>query len=165
MNLTVTPTAKQGLEKLAKERELSISEFVEKIGRESLTIAEIHDFFNSENHFQDAVSAIQSLPVERCNELPKFSGAYALVDKHGQVLAGFASNLHDEFGYRLINYHFFPFSDNEQYDRRDKNKYIIFWLECLDKSILIHFKNSIKYTIQKLLIENSFIDWLNDEKN
>jgi hypothetical protein len=165
LNLTVTPTARQGLEKLAKERELSISELVEKIGRESLIInAEIHEHFKSESLFQDAVLAVQSLPVERCNELPKVSGAYALVDKHGRVLAGYASNLNEEFGRRLRkSYNFFPFSGNKEQNEKLQNKYMIFWLECADKTLLIKFRDLVTHTIQKLIIENSFIDWLKEK--
>ncbi|WP_181280708.1 hypothetical protein [Aphanothece hegewaldii] len=162
LNLTVTPTARQGLEKLAKERELSISELVEKIGRESLIIsAEIPDFSKSESNFQDTVLAVQSLPVERCNELPKVSGAYALVNKHGQAWAGYALNLHDDIKELVRQFdEFSPFLEDEEYIRRSRKKYLVFWIECSDKAMLVNFRYLITNTIQKIIIENSFINWL-----
>jgi len=109
VNLSLTPTGIEGLDTLASKWGLSRSELVEKIGRGHISIADRQDFSDDKNYsnaelittteFADefTMSAIQSMQLNQCDELPECPGAYLVTDFEKYIYAGRDSNLKRRF--------------------------------------------------------------------
>ena len=92
VNLSLTPTAIAGLDKLSQELNLSRSELVEQIGRGSIPIAQQHSL--SEEFI---ISPIQSLPLTDCDHLPETMGAFMVTNFVQFAYLGSSTNLKKRF--------------------------------------------------------------------
>ncbi len=124
VNLSLTPTAIAGLDKLSQELNLSRSELVEQIGRGSIPIAEQKSL--SEEFI---ISPIQSLPLTECDRLPETMGAFLVTNFAQFAYVGSTTNLKKRFE---------DLSFLEQTDKfkteialdGSKLDIEVFWIEC-----------------------------------
>ncbi|MDJ0531396.1 MAG: hypothetical protein QNJ70_02680 [Xenococcaceae cyanobacterium MO_207.B15] len=124
VNLSLTPTAIAGLDRLSQELNLSRSELVEQIGRGSIPIAEQKSL--SEEFI---VSPIQSLPITKCTGLPETMGAFLVTNFTQFAYVGSTTNLKK----RLEDLSFL-----EQVDKFktkvavdiSKSQLEVLWIEC-----------------------------------
>lgn len=160
VNMTLTPTATEGLDSLAQSKGVSRSELVEQIGRGNFAIVDNEESFETQINFQSAVFPIESLSIERCHELPHVAGAYMVVDKQGAILTGYTKNLHDEFQANIqkISEFFGSFGIKHKYEA-SQTQYLIFWVRCEDKFLLKQLKLLVINTVQQLVVENSLQDF------
>ena len=91
-NLSLTPTAIAGLDKLSQEFNLSRSELVEQIGRGLIPLAEQRSLSE-----EFVISLPQSLSITESDRLPKAMGAFLVTDFAKFVYVGSSSNLNKRF--------------------------------------------------------------------
>ena len=127
VNLSLTPTAIAGLDKLAEEFDLSRSELVEQIGRGSIPLAEQKSL--SEEYL---ISPIQSLSLTECDRLPEKMGGFLATDFVQFAYVGSSTNLKQRF------------QDISFLGKKDESKIEVLWIEC------DHF-NAISKVEQQLL--------------
>ena len=113
VNLSLTPSAIAGLDKLAEEFDLSRSELVEQIGRGSIPLAE-QKSLSEEFIF----SPIRTLPLTQCNRLPEKMGAFLATDFTQFAYAGSSTNLKQRF------------QDISFLSIKDKSEIEVLWIEC-----------------------------------
>ena len=92
VNLSLTPTAIAGLDKLSQELNLSRSELVEQIGRGLIPLAEQRSLSE-----EFVISLTQSLPLTECDRLPEVMGAFLVTDFAKFAYVGSSSNLNQRF--------------------------------------------------------------------
>ena len=92
VNLSLTPTAIAGLDKLSQELDLSRSELVEQIGRGLIPLAEQRSL--SEEY---VFSFPQSLKIVESDHLPEAMGAFLVTDFAKFAYVGSSSNLKKRF--------------------------------------------------------------------
>ena len=97
VNLSLTPTAIAGLDKLSQELDLSRSELVEQIGRGLIPLAEQRSL--SEEY---VFSLPQSLPIVESDRLPEKMGAFLVTDIAKFAYVGSCSNLKKRFADRTF---------------------------------------------------------------
>lgn len=113
VNLSLTPTAIAGLDKLAEEFDLSRSELVEQIGRGSIPLAEQKSLSE-----EFVFSPIQTLPLRQCDLLPEKMGAFLATDFTQFAYAGSSTNLKQRF------------QDVSFLGKKDESKIKVLWIEC-----------------------------------
>ncbi|MEL6442218.1 MAG: ribbon-helix-helix protein, CopG family [Cyanobacteria bacterium J06621_8] len=113
VNLSLTPTAIAGLDKLAEESDLSRSELVEQIGRGMIPLAEQRSL-SEEFRF----SPIRSLPLAECDRLPEKMGAFLATDFAEFAYVGSSSNLRERF------------QDASFLEKKDQSTIEVLWIEC-----------------------------------
>ena len=113
VNLSLTPTAIAGLDRLSQEFNLSRSELVEQIGRGMIPLAEQRSL-SEEFRF----SPIQSLPLTECDRLPEKMGAFLATDFAKFAYVGSNTNLRKRF------------QDISFLGRKDESAIEIWWIEC-----------------------------------
>ena len=124
VNLSLTPTAIAGLDKLSQELNLSRSELVEQIGRGSIPIAE-----QSSLSEEFVVSPIQSLSITDCDRLPETMGAFIATDFAKFAYVGSSSNLKKRFE----DLSFLEKTNKIQHKLdldSSESKIKVFWIEC-----------------------------------
>lgn len=119
VNLSLTPTAIAGLDKLAEEFDLSRSELVEQIGRSTIPLAEQKSL--SEEYL---ISPIQSLSLTECDRLPEKMGAFLATDFVQFAYVGSSTNLK------------LRFQDISFLGKKNESKIEVLWIEC-DRSNII----------------------------
>jgi len=124
VNLSLTPTAIAGLDKLAQELDLSRSELVERIGRGSIPLAEQRSL--SEEFI---ISPIQSLPLTKCDRLPATIGAFLVTDFVKIAYVGSSTNLKKRFEDLSFLEETGKFQTKLTVDS-SKQKIEVFWIEC-----------------------------------
>ena len=160
VNMTLTPTATEGLDALAQQKGVSRSELVEQIGRGNFVIVDNEESLETQMNFQSAVFPIASLSIERCNELPHVAGVYVVVDKLGAILTGYTKDLHDEFQTNIQKISdFFGSSGIKQKYEPSQTQHLIFWVRCSDKLLLKQLRLLVIHTVQQLVVENSLQDF------
>ena len=92
VNLSLTPTAIAGLDKLSQELNLSRSELVEQIGRGLIPLAEQRSLSE-----EFVISLTQSLLLTERERLPEMMGAFLVTDLAKFVYVGSSSNLNKRF--------------------------------------------------------------------
>ena len=120
VNLSLTPSAIAGLDKLAEEFDLSRSELVEQIGRGSIPLAEQKSLSE-----EFVFSPIRTLPLTQCDHLPEKMGAFLATDFIKFAYVGSSTNLRKRF------------QDISFLGRKDESAIEIWWIEC-DRSSLIY---------------------------
>ena len=113
VNLSLTPTAIAGLDKLAQEFDLSRSELVEQIGRGKLPL--IGQRSLSEEYI---FSPIQILPLAECDRLPEKMGTFLATDFVQFAYVGSSTNLKQRF------------RDLSFLGTKDESKTKVLWIEC-----------------------------------
>ena len=113
VNLSLTPTAIAGLDKLAEEFDLSRSELVEQIGRSTIPLAEQKSL--SEEYL---ISPIQSLSLTECDRLPEKMGSFLATDFVQFAYIGSSTNLKQRF------------QDISFLGKKDESKIEVLWIEC-----------------------------------
>ncbi len=113
VNLSLTPTAIAGLDKLAQEFNLSRSELVEQIGRGMIPLAEQRSLSE-----EFVFSPIQSLPLTECDRLPEKMGAFLVTDFVKFAYVGSSTNIRKRF------------QDISFLDKKDKSTIEVLWIEC-----------------------------------
>ena len=113
VNLSLTPTAIAGLDKLAQELDLSRSELVEQIGRGMIPLAEQRSLSE-----EFVFSPIQSLPLTECDRLPEKMGAFLATDFVEFAYVGSSTNIRKRF------------QDLSFLDKKDKSTIEVLWIEC-----------------------------------
>ncbi|MFM2315025.1 MAG: hypothetical protein RLZZ04_4301 [Cyanobacteriota bacterium] len=113
VNLSLTPTAIAGLDKLAEEFNLSRSELVEQIGRGNIPLAEQRSL--SEEFI---FSPIRTLPLTECDLLPEKMGAFLATDFVQFAYVGSSTNLKQRF------------QDISFLGEKDESKIEVLWIEC-----------------------------------
>ena len=130
VNLSLTPSAIAGLDKLSQEFDLSRSELVEQIGRASIPLAEQRSL--SEEFI---ISPIQSLPITECDRLPETMGAFLVTNFAKFAYVGSSTNLKKRFEDLTFLEQTSKFQTKLAVDR-SKQKTEVFWIEC-DRSTAI----------------------------
>jgi hypothetical protein len=113
VNLSLTPTAIAGLDKLSEEFNLSRSELVEQIGRGSIPLAE-QKSLSAEFVF----SPIKLLPLTQCDRLPEKMGAFLATDFAKFAYVGSSTNIRQRF------------KDVSFLGKKDESKIEVLWVEC-----------------------------------
>lgn len=113
VNLSLTPTAIAGLDKLAQEFNLSRSELVEQIGRGSIPLAEQKSLSD-----EYLISSIQFLSLTECDLLPDKMGAFLVTDFAQFAYIGSTTNLKQRF------------QDLSFLGKKDESKIEVLWIEC-----------------------------------
>ena len=113
VNLSLTPTAIAGLDKLAEEFDLSRSELVEQIGRGSIPLAEQKSLSE-----EFVFSPLRTLPLTQCDRLPEKMGAFLATDFVKFAYVGSSTNLKQRF------------QDISFLGKKDESKIEIWWIEC-----------------------------------
>ena len=113
VNLSLTPTAIAGLDKLAEEFNLSRSELVEQIGRGLIPLAEQKSL--SEEY---SISPIKSLSLSQCDRLPEKMGAFLATDFAQFAYVGSSTNLKQRF------------QDISFLGKKNESKIEVLWIEC-----------------------------------
>ncbi|MGL6340151.1 MAG: hypothetical protein ACRC80_13565 [Waterburya sp.] len=113
VNLSLTPSAIAGLDKLSEEFNLSRSELVEQIGRGSIPLAEQKSL--SEEYI---ISPIHSLPLTKCDRLPETMGAFLATDFIEFAYVGSSTNIRERF------------QDISFLAKKDKSTIEVLWIEC-----------------------------------
>ena len=124
VNLSLTPSAIAGLDKLSQELNLSRSELVEQIGRGSIPLAEQRSL--SEEFI---ISPIQSLPITECDRLPETMGAFLVTNFSQFAYIGSTTNLKKRFE----DVSFLEETDRFQTKlavNSSKQKMEVLWIEC-----------------------------------
>ena len=124
VNLSLTPTAIAGLDKLSQELNLSRSELVEQIGRGSIPIAEQQSL--SEEFI---ISPIQSLPLTECDRLPEIMGAFLLTNFAQFAYVGSSTNLKKRFEDLGFLEQIEQFKTEVAVDSTE-SEIEVFWIEC-----------------------------------
>lgn len=124
VNLSLTPTAIAGLDKLSQELHLSRSELVEQVGRGSIPIAEQHSL--SEEFI---ISPIQSLSLTECDRLPETMGAFMVTNFVQFAYIGSTTNLKKRFENLSFLEQIEKFKTEVAVDSA-KSKIEVFWIEC-----------------------------------
>jgi hypothetical protein len=169
VNISLTPTGVEGLDVLAAEWRLSRSELIEQIGRGQIRIAaQQDDAAESELPVHFGMSALHSIQLKQCDNLPTCSGAYVVVDPQARIYGGYCFNLRSEFQKKLLLKslkRFFqtldeqsrePVKDLEEFD---ENLYL-FWIECRETRLLKRVNTMLMETLQKVITEEIFRSWL-----
>lgn len=146
VNLSLTPTAIAGLDKLSKSIELSRSELVEQIGRGSIPLVEQVSLSE-----EFVVSLTQSLSLDNCELLPETMGAFLATDFSKFAYFGSSSNLNKRF--RDRNFVMELDEIKEEKHKLDSNfshsDIHIIWIECnnrkaipiLEQELLAQFRH------------------------
>ncbi len=113
VNLSLTPSAIAGLDKLSQEFNLSRSELVEQIGRGMIPLAEQRSL--SEEFI---FSPIQSLPLTECDRLPETMGAFLATDFVKFAYVGSSTNIKKRF------------QDVSFLGKKDESTIEVMWIEC-----------------------------------
>ena len=113
VNLSLTPTAIAGLDKLSEEFDLSRSELVEQIGRGMIPLAEQRSL--SEEFL---FSPIQSLPLTEGDRLPEKMGAFLVTDFAEFAYVGSSTNIRKRF------------QDISFLGKKDESSIEVLWIEC-----------------------------------
>ncbi|MDJ0682837.1 MAG: hypothetical protein QNJ18_23620, partial [Xenococcaceae cyanobacterium MO_167.B52] len=143
VNLSLTPTAIAGLDRLSQELNLSRSELVEQIGRGSIPIAEQKSL--SEEFI---ISPIQSLPITECTGLPEAMGAFLVTDYAQFAYVGSSTNLKKRFEDLSFLEQINQFKSNVAVDNL-KSQLEVLWIECdryqviskIEQQLLAQFHN------------------------
>lgn len=164
VNLSLTPTGIEGLDTLASKWGLSRSELVEKIGRGHISIADRQDFSDGKNYsnagvittteFADefTMSAIQSMQLNQCDELPECPGAYLVTNFEKYIYAGRDSNLKRRF----MNERFRKQLENSL---TPKSSLIpgILWVECSEVRALPAIEQALITTFHSMTAQMPFL--------
>jgi hypothetical protein len=113
VNLSLTPTAIAGLDKLSEEFNLSRSELVEQIGRSNIPLAQQRSLSK-----EFIFSPIQSLPLTECDRLPEKMGAFLATDFVKFAYVGSSTNIRQRF------------QDISFLGNKDESKVEVLWIEC-----------------------------------
>ncbi len=169
INLSLTPTAIEGLDVLAAEREVSRSELIELVGRGKIALDQQQEGENETEFLQySKVFKLQLAPLNQAYKLPKCPGAYIIADYQGTVYGGYCFDLKSEFRKKLLLRnlkHFFQSSTDdpeepiEKLEEFDESLYV-FWVECSDRQLLQMLKKSLIETFHKTRNELIFRSWL-----
>ena len=132
VNLSLTPTAIAGLDKLSQEFNLSRSELVEQIGRGMIPLAE-----QSSLSEEFIFSPIQSLPLTECDRLPEKMGAFLVTDFAEFAYVGSSTNIRKRF------------QDISFLGKKDESTIEVLWIECdryqaiskIKQQLLTYFHN------------------------
>ncbi len=124
VNLSLTPTAIAGLDKLSQELNLSRSELVEQIGRGSIPIVE-----QSSLSEEFIISPIQSLPLTECDRLPETMGAFLVTNFAQFAYVGSSTNLKKRFEDLSFLEETDKFKTEVAVDS-SKSQIEVFWIEC-----------------------------------
>ncbi len=124
VNLSLTPTAIAGLDKLSQELNLSRSELVEQIGRGLIPIAEQKSL--SEEFI---ISPIQSLPITECDRLPEAMGAFLVTNFAQFAYVGSSTNLKKRFEDLSFLKEKDKFKTEVVVDS-SKSEIEVWWIEC-----------------------------------
>ena len=132
-NLSLTPTAIAGLDKLSQELDLSRSELVEQIGRGLIPLAEQRSL--SEEFI---ISLPQSLSITERDRLPDKMGAFLATDFSKFVYVGSSSNLKKRFAdwtfiKKLAQIKANKYGTNSELSSSDIQ---IVWIECNNYKVL-----------------------------
>ena len=124
VNLSLTPSAIAGLDKLSQELNLSRSELVEQIGRGSIPLAEQRSL--SEEFI---ISPIQSLSITECDRLPETIGVFLVTNFSKFAYVGSSTNLKKRFEDLSFLEETNKFQTTSAMDTSKQN-IEVFWIEC-----------------------------------
>jgi len=124
VNLSLTPTAIAGLDRLSQELNLSRSELVEQIGRGLIPLAEQKSL--SEEFI---ITPINSLPITECARLPETMGAFLVTDFAQFAYVGSSTNLKKRFEDLSFLEPTAQLKAKVAVDI-SKQKMAVFWIEC-----------------------------------
>lgn len=124
VNLSLTPTAIAGLDRLSEELDLSRSELVEQIGRGLIPLAEQKSL--SEEFI---ISPIKSLAIAECDRLPETMGAFLVTNFAQFAYIGSSTNLKKRFEDLSFLEQTDQFKSNVAVDS-SKSQLEVLWIEC-----------------------------------
>ncbi len=141
VNLSLTPTAIAGLDRLAEELDLSRSELVEQIGRGLIPLAEQSSL--SEEYI---ITPIKSLSITECDLLPETMGAFLVTNFDQFAYIGSSTNLKKRFADLSFLEQMEQFNTKVALDE-SKSEIEVLWIECdryqviskIEQQLLIQF--------------------------
>ena len=147
-NLSLTPTAIAGLDKLSQELNLSRSELVEQIGRGLIPLAEQRSLSE-----EFVISLTQSLSITKRDRLPEAMGAFLVTDFAKFAYVGSCSNLKKRFADRTFIKELEQIKANKygaNSELSDSDIQVI-WIECdnfkviskIEQELLAQFRHLI----------------------
>jgi hypothetical protein len=171
-NLSLTPTAVEGLDAIAKERGISRSELVEQIGRGIIPLAEQATYQNGREAQQhiyisarssqkcslDMASEPQALHLSQWERLPESQGYYIIYVKDGNDRRSYKpcsfniSNMKKQF---MADVQTQP--ELQQWINSRKRAYLL-WSECNTKELLPEIREKLIKYHQKLEDDHRFRD-------
>ncbi len=148
VNLSLTPTAIAGLDKLSQELNLSRSELVEQIGRGLIPLAEQRSLSE-----EFVISLTQSLSITKRDRLPEAMGAFLVTDFAKFAYVGSCSNLKKRFADRTFIKELEQIKANKygaNSELSDSDIQVI-WIECdnfkviskIEQELLAQFRHLI----------------------
>ena len=153
-NLSLTPTAIAGLDKLSQELDLSRSELVEQIGRGLIPLAEQRSLSE-----EFVISLPQSLSLTECDRLPEAIGAFLVTDFAKFAYVGSSSNLKKRFADQTFIKELEQIKANEYEANSDlSNSDIqVIWIKCNNFKVISRIE-------QELLAQFRHLIWSKNSK-
>jgi Ribbon-helix-helix protein, copG family len=154
VNLSLTPTAVAGLDKLSAELNLSRSELVEQVGRGLIPLAE-----QSSLSEEFVISLTQSLSITERDRLPETMGAFLATDLARFAYVGSSSNLKKRFEDRSLI---------EELDRIKVNKHglnsdisnsdiQVIWIECNNYRVIPQIEQELLAQFRQLISSQNIL--------
>ncbi|BAU65472.1 CopG/DNA-binding domain-containing protein [Stanieria sp. NIES-3757] len=135
VNLSLTPTAIAGLDRLSQELNLSRSELVEQVGRGSLPLAE-----QSSLSEEFVISLTHSLSLTERDRLPEKMGAFLATDFAQFAYLGSSSNLKKRFAEQT----FIEKLEKIKASKTPKSSDIqVIWIECNNYKVLTRIEQEL----------------------
>lgn len=130
VNLSLTPTAIDRLDKLAKQHRLSRSEFVEQIARGFIPLAQIQDTNNSISR-KFVFYPTRSLSLRECYKLPEEMGSFLVSDLINFAYIDSCPNLKLRFQNDIFLEELKKYINNSKISSNNKiYEFHVFWIQC-----------------------------------
>ncbi|MEM9271565.1 MAG: hypothetical protein AAGA80_01195 [Cyanobacteria bacterium P01_F01_bin.143] len=151
-NLSLTPTAIAGLDKLSQELNLSRSELVEQIGRGLIPLAEQRSLSE-----EFVISLTQSLLLTKCDRLPEVMGAFLVTDFAKFAYVGSSSNLNQRFA----NLSFIKELEQIKANKYGTNSKLsdseikVIWIECDNFKVISRIEQELLAQFRHLILSKN----------
>ena len=151
-NLSLTPTAIAGLDKLSQELNLSRSELVEQIGRGLIPLAEQRSLSEEYVFYRP-----QSLTLLECARLPEKMGVFLATDVHKFAYVGSSSNLKKRFEDQsfIKELEQIKASEYEEKSELHNSEIKIIWIECDNFKVISRIEQELLAQFRQLMFSKS----------
>ena len=151
-NLSLTPTAIAGLDKLSQELNLSRSELVEQIGRGLIPLAEQRSLSE-----EFVISLTQSLPLTKCDQLPEAMGAFLVTDFAKFAYVGSSSNLNQRFADQTFTEEIKQIKANKYGTNSElsDSEIKVIWIECDNFKVISRIEQELLAQFRHLILSKN----------
>ena len=152
VNLSLTPTAIAGLDKLSQEINLSRSELVERIGRGLIPLAEQTSLSE-----EFVISLTQSLSIIERERLPEKMGAFLATDFAKFAYVGSSSNLKNRFADRTFIEKLNEIKAHQYGSNSDisNSEIQVIWIECNNYRVLPRIEQELLAQFRHLIFSQN----------